>query len=124
MLMQHTESIDLSESIRHALVIAARLRQAHLPYTAYIRHMVEHIDTRHEALHQSLYRLGHAGAWGDESAAIKHIWGEETGDEALAVALYALIRRPNDALACAGQWGRHSNMAQQLVVLLTEQSGE
>ncbi|GEM_PF-1312349 len=111
---------ELAESNRRALIIANVLRHDQIPVHAYVRYLSERIELEFIVFHESMYRLGHAAAWRDEIAALKHIWGDETGEEAFAVALYALVCRPNDPYLCAAQWGKRAALAVIIVEQLSQ----
>ncbi|MGQ9909293.1 MAG: ADP-ribosylglycohydrolase family protein [Candidatus Flexifilum sp.] len=49
---------------------------------------------------QALRRVGHVGGWADEIAAMRHIGQGRTAEEAVALALYCVLRYPDDYTAC------------------------
>ena len=48
----------------------------------------------------TLLKLGHVGAWADEEAAMRHIGAGWVGDQAVALALYCVLRYPDDFVGC------------------------
>lgn len=48
----------------------------------------------------TLLRIGHVGGLADEEAAIRHIGAGWVGDQAVALALYCVVRYPNDFVGC------------------------
>jgi ADP-ribosylglycohydrolase len=48
----------------------------------------------------TLLRVGHAGGWTDEEAAMRHLGAGWVGDQAVALALYCVLRYPTDFAAC------------------------
>lgn len=99
----------------HELLNTARdLRRAGVPFHAIPRRLLETFDgILSPDLEQSFYRLGHAAAWRDEIAALRHIYGAETGDETLAAALYALMHFTDaeSAASCLRQYGKWTDRA-------------
>ncbi|MFN8530753.1 MAG: hypothetical protein U0670_19270 [Anaerolineae bacterium] len=97
------------------LLHAARdFRREGVPYHAIPRRLLESFNgVMSPNLEESFYRLGHAAAWRDEIAALRHIWGSETGEEALAAALYALMHFTDteSVAACLRQYGKWADRA-------------
>ncbi|PJF38425.1 MAG: hypothetical protein CUN54_10890, partial [Phototrophicales bacterium] len=50
--------------------------------------------------HQAILRVGHVLAWGSEDYALDHIGQGWVGEEAVALALYCVLKYPDDYLAC------------------------
>ena len=108
---------NLSDCMKMALQIVRDLQRDQTAIQAYMRLLIERIPEECTVLQGSLYRLGHAGAWRDEVAALRHLWGDETGDEALAVVLYGKLRHSDDenaATRCIAQWGEQAELARAL----------
>ncbi len=53
----------------------------------------------------AIYRIGHAGAWTSEAAALDHIGRERTPEQSVALALYCVIRYPDDLVTCVRRAG-------------------
>ncbi len=53
----------------------------------------------------ALYRIGHAGAWTSEAAALDHIGHARTPEQSVALALYCVIRYPDDLMTCVRRAG-------------------
>ena len=48
----------------------------------------------------SMLRVGHVLGWGDEVAALRHIGEGWIGEEAVALALYCILRYPDSYVDC------------------------
>lgn len=48
----------------------------------------------------TLLKVGHVGGWVDEEAAMRHIGAGWVGDQAVALALYCVMRYPDDYVGC------------------------
>ncbi|HYO89605.1 MAG TPA: ADP-ribosylglycohydrolase family protein [Candidatus Limnocylindrales bacterium] len=48
----------------------------------------------------TLLQIGHVGGWADEEAAMRHIGAGWVGDQAVALALYCVVRYTDDYAAC------------------------
>ncbi len=48
----------------------------------------------------TLLHVGHVGGWADEEAAMRHIGAGWVGDQAVALALYCIVRYPEDYSDC------------------------
>lgn len=53
-----------------------------------------------DEFHQAVLRVGHVLAWGSEEYALDHIGQGWVGEEAVALALYCVLKYPNEYLAC------------------------
>jgi ADP-ribosylglycohydrolase len=93
---------------RHPTAVAAAIGAAYLvklaldgvPVSEYTRRVMEFVDGLSEEFDAAIYRVGHAAAWTDEEAALEHIGLGWRGDEAVALALYCVLRYPDDYAAC------------------------
>jgi ADP-ribosylglycohydrolase len=93
---------------RHPTAIAAALVAAYAvklaldgtPPGDYLRLMMSFTDGMSDEMDDALRRIGHVGAWTDEEAALDHIGQGWTGEEAVALALYCVVRYPDDYPAC------------------------
>jgi ADP-ribosylglycohydrolase len=70
------------------------------PVPQYLPKIMAFTDGISEDFDQAIRRIGHAGAWTDEEAAMEHIGEGWVGEEAVALALYCVIRYPDDYAAC------------------------
>ncbi len=98
--------IDQSDSTRihfrnaahTAAAYAVTLALENAPLDRWLPRLLDHSMGMDATLDAALYRVGHAGAWGSHAAAVKHI-GSATLNEQVALALYHLIRYPDDYTA-------------------------
>lgn len=92
---------------RHPAAIAASLAAAYLVKlaldgespAAYLTRVHTLTADLSDELDQALRRVGHVIGWGDEIAAMRHIGEGWTGEEAVALALYCVMRHPDDYVA-------------------------
>ena len=93
---------------RHPTAIAAAVAAAYavklaldgVPVGQFIPRIMQFTDAMSDEMDAALYRVGHVGAWADEEAALQHIGQGWVGEEAVALALYCIIRYPDDYTAC------------------------
>lgn len=93
---------------RHPTALAATVAGAYgvklaldlIPVSDYLRLIMTFTDGMSAELDSALYRVGHAGAWTDEEAALRHIGEGWIAEEAIALALYCVLRYPDDYVAC------------------------
>lgn len=93
---------------RHPAAIAASVAAAYLvklalsavPVDQYIQRTLEFTDGISDEFHLALLKVGHVLGWGNEEAALDHLGEGWVGDEAVALALYCILRYPDDYLAC------------------------
>jgi ADP-ribosylglycohydrolase len=93
---------------RHPTAIAAaaaagyavKLALDGVPTSQLIPRIMQFTEGMSEEMDAALYRVGHVGAWADEDAALQHIGQGWVGEEALALALYCVLRHPDDYTAC------------------------
>lgn len=67
---------------------------------AYLRHVVTFTNDISDEFDLVMLRVGHVLGWTDEEAALRHLGEGWTGDEAIALALYCVLRYPDDYTAC------------------------
>ncbi|MDZ4763903.1 MAG: ADP-ribosylglycohydrolase family protein [Chloroflexota bacterium] len=92
----------------HTAAIAASMAGAYLiklaldgtPISDYLHATSAFTSGISDDFDAALYRVGHVGAWNDEEAALSHIGEGWTGEEAIALALYCVLRYPDDYTAC------------------------
>lgn len=89
---------------RHPTAVAAAVAAAFLVKFALdgvpIHRMVHEVDavTRgiSDEFSNTLLHIGHVAGWTDEEAAMRHIGAGWVGDQAVALALYCVVRYPDD----------------------------
>lgn len=86
------------------------------------RRLILAYETVYPTMCDAFYRLGHAAAWRDEQAALRHIWGNPpTADSAVAAALYAIMRFPGDsdsAVGCVERYAYGAALAAHIIKTL------
>ncbi len=83
-----------------AAAYAVKLALDGVPVAQFLPRIMAFTDGISAEFDAVLYRIGHAGAWTNEEAALDHIGLGWTGEEAVALALYCVIRYPDDYAAC------------------------
>jgi ADP-ribosylglycohydrolase len=102
-LAQRVNPHSSSPSERAASIAAAyavRLALDGVPTTQYLPRIMGFVGDISEDFDAAIYRVGHAGAWTDEEAALGHIGQGGVAEEAVALALYCILRPPDDYVAC------------------------
>jgi ADP-ribosylglycohydrolase len=114
-LYQHDEErlreISIASGLithRHPTAIAASVAAAYaiklaldgVAVSQFLPRIMAFTDGLSDELDAALYGVGHAGAWADEERALDHIGQGWTGEEAVALAFYCVIRYPDDYAAC------------------------
>lgn len=97
-LLTHRHPAAVAASIAAAYAVALALDG--IPTAEYLPRIAQFVDGISEEFEQALRRVGHVGAWGDEERALAHIGEGWVGEEAVAMALYCVLRYPNDYKAC------------------------
>lgn len=93
---------------RHPAAIAATVAAAYViklavegcPPHEYLRRIMTFCEGLSEELDAAILRVGHVMGWVNEEAALNHIGQGWTGEEAIALALYCVLRYPDDYVAC------------------------
>ncbi len=93
---------------RHPTAIAATVAAAYLvkialdgvPISNYISRLYEFVTGISDEFDLAILRVGHVLGWANEDLALDHIGQGWTGEEAVALALYCVLRYPDDYLAC------------------------
>lgn len=93
---------------RHPTALAAAVAAAYLVKLAldgvkpadYIRQTLAFTEGMSDELTYALLRIGHVLGWTNEEAALEHLGQGWTGEEAVALALYCVLRYPDDYVAC------------------------
>ncbi len=114
-LYQHDEALlrEVAEASglithRHPAAIAASIAGAYLVKLAldgvvvneYLRRVMEFTDGISDEFDAAILRVGHVLGWTDEEQALDHIGEGWTGEEAIALAIYCILRYPDDYAAC------------------------
>ncbi|MCS7069911.1 MAG: ADP-ribosylglycohydrolase family protein, partial [Anaerolinea sp.] len=104
------ETARASSSITHghpcaaaaavAAAYAVKLALDGTPVATFIRRIAEVTAEISDEFVQALRRVGHVGGWADEIAAMRHIGQGWIAEEAVALALYCVLRYPDDYAAC------------------------
>jgi ADP-ribosylglycohydrolase len=93
---------------RHPAAIAASIAGAYLvklaldgvPTGEYVQRMLAFCGGVSQEFDTAIRRTEHVLSWDDEEAAMKHIGEGWIGEEAIALALYCVLRHPDDYAAC------------------------
>jgi len=114
-LYQHDEArlrhVALSSGMithRHQTAKAASVGAAYLvklaldgvPPNQWMSKVVEFTSDMRDEFHQAIRRVGHVLSWGSEEYALDHIGQGWVGEEAVALALYCVLKYPDNYLAC------------------------
>lgn len=97
-LLTHRHPTAVAASIAAAYAVALALEG--ISTAEYLPRIARFADGISEEFDQALRRVGHVGAWGDEERALAHIGEGWVGEEAVAMALYCVLRYPDDYTAC------------------------
>ncbi|MEP7292695.1 MAG: ADP-ribosylglycohydrolase family protein [Chloroflexota bacterium] len=97
-LITHGHPAAVAASI--AAAYAVKLALDGVRVAEYLPRMMTFCEGISDEFDAAIYRVAHAGAWTDEEAALNHIGQGWVGEEAVALALYCVIRYPDDYLAC------------------------
>ena len=97
-LVTHGHPAAVAASI--AAAYAVKLALDGINIAEFLPRIMAFVDGISEDFDAAIYRVAHVGAWTDEEAALDHIGQGWVGEEAVALALYCVIRYPNDYVAC------------------------
>lgn len=97
-VITHRHPAAIAASIAAAYLVKLALTGAHVQ--DYPRLTLRFVDGINDDFDGAMYRLGHVMGWADEEAALRHIGEGWTGEEAVALALYCVLRYPDDYEAC------------------------
>ncbi len=101
-LITHRHPAAIAASVGAATLVKLALDGA--PVESYLRALMDFTDGLSDEFDGAILRVGHTLGWTDERGALKHIGAGWTGDEAVALALYCVLRYPDDyagAVRCA-----------------------
>lgn len=90
---------------RSAVAYAVRLALDGVPVGEFLPRIMAFTDGLSVDFDAMLYRIGHAGAWTSEVAALDHIGRERTPEQSVALALFCVIRYPDDLVDCVRRAG-------------------
>ncbi len=93
---------------RHPTAIAASVAAAYLvkmaldqvPIVDYMSRLYEFTTGISDEMDLAILRVGHVLGWTNEDLALDHIGQGWTGEEAVALALYCVLRYPDNYVAC------------------------
>ncbi len=93
---------------RHPAAIAASIAGAYLVKLAldgvatddFMRMVLGFTEGISDEFDAAIFRVGHVLGWTNEEAALDHIGQGWTGEESIALALYCVLRYPDDYVAC------------------------
>jgi len=97
-LITHGHPAALAASVGAAYLVKLSLDGVHP--RDYMRRVLEFTDGISDEFDAAIYRVGHTLGWTDEAGALDHIGQGWTGEEAVALALYCVLRYPDDYVAC------------------------
>jgi len=97
-LITHGHPAAIAASIAAACAVKLALDGVNI--AEYLPRIMAFVDGISDEFDAAIYRVAHVGAWADEEAALNHIGQGWVGEEAVALALYCLIRFPDDYVAC------------------------
>jgi ADP-ribosylglycohydrolase len=97
-LITHGHPAAVAASI--AAAYAVKLALDGVRTAEYLPRIMTFVDGISADFDNAIYAVGHAGAWTDEEAALDHIGQGWIAEEAVALALYCVIRYPDDYAAC------------------------
>lgn len=97
-MITHGHLTAQAASIGGAYLIKLALDQ--VPLSEWMSKLVEFTAGISDEFNSAILRVGHVLAWGSEEYALKHIGEGWVGEEAIALALYCVMRYPDDYLAC------------------------
>jgi ADP-ribosylglycohydrolase len=94
----HGHPAALAAAVGAAYLVKLALTGAHA--TDYLRRVAQFTDGVNDEFDAALYRIGHVLGWTDEEAALDHIGEGWVADEAVALALYCVLRYPDSYVDC------------------------
>jgi ADP-ribosylglycohydrolase len=97
-LLTHRHPAAVAASIAAAYLVGLALED--VPPGEYLRQVMLFCDGISEDFDAAILRVGHVLGWVDEEAALRHIGEGWVGEEAVGLALYCVLRYPDDYVAC------------------------
>lgn len=77
-----------------------KLALDNVPIDHWLHKLYEFTQNTSDEFHQALNRVEHVMGWDDEVSAMNHIGQGWVGEEAVALALYCVLKYPDDFLVC------------------------
>lgn len=105
-IITHGHPAAVAASIAGAYLVKLALTGAHT--TQYMSKVMTFCDGISDEFDAAILRVGHVLGWTDEEAALRHIGQGWVGEEAIALALYCVLRYDDDYVACVRR-GANSN---------------
>ncbi len=93
-IITHGHSAAVAASIAGAYLVKLALDGVHPD--AYLGRVQAFVGGISNDFDQAMLRLGHVLAWGSEEAALRHLGEGWVGEEAIALAMYCVMRYPDD----------------------------
>jgi ADP-ribosylglycohydrolase len=93
-LMTHRHPAALAASVGAATLVKLALDGT--PVESYMREVMSATDGLSDEFDLAILRVGHVLGWTDEIGSLAHIGQGWVGEEAVALALYCVLRCPND----------------------------
>ncbi len=97
-IMTHGHRTAKAASIGAAYLVKLALDD--VPLGQWMAKLIEFTKGKSDEFHQAILRVGHVISWGSEEYALDHIGEGWVGEEAVALALYCVLKYPDDYLAC------------------------
>ncbi|MBC7812312.1 MAG: ADP-ribosylglycohydrolase family protein [Burkholderiales bacterium] len=97
-LITHGHPAAVAASVGAAFLVKLALDD--VPPQEFARRLLTFTDGMSDEFDGAILRIGHTLGWVDEEAALKHIGEGWVGEEAVALALYCVLRYPDDYAAC------------------------
>ena len=97
-LVTHGHPAAVAASVAAAYAVKLALDGA--PVSQYLPRIMQATDGLSDDFDRAMYAVGQAGGWADEERALTHIGEGWVGEEAVALALYCVIRYPDSYVDC------------------------
>ena len=97
-IITHAHPTAIAASIGGAYLV--KLALDNVPIDQWIDKVMAFTDNLSDEFHQAILRTQAVLSWGDEVSAMNHIGQGWVGEEAVALALYCVLKYPDNYLAC------------------------
>lgn len=97
-LITHRHPTAIASTVAAAYLVKLALDQ--IPISSYMPKVYDFATGISEEMDLAILRIGHVLGWANEDMALDHIGQGWTGEEAVALALYCVLRYPDDYVAC------------------------
>lgn len=94
----HNDPSAIASSVAGAYLI--HLARSPLAPSRYLAALSEFVSGMSDELEQVLRRVGHVISWGSQEKALTHIGEGWIGTEAVGLALYCVMKYPDDVVSC------------------------